>query len=88
MVEFLVHRPIAVVISFFALMLLGIVAWCKLPASLIPNADIPQITVHLKGIQYSAREMERRITGPVRNSLQQLQGIENMVSTSSEGEAL
>ncbi|RXF71824.1 efflux RND transporter permease subunit [Arcticibacter tournemirensis] len=88
MVEFLVHRPIAVVISFFALMLLGIVAWCKLPASLMPNADIPQITVHLKGIQYSAREMERRITGPVRNSLQQLQGIENMVSTSSEGEAL
>jgi len=85
MIRFLVHRPIAVLVSFFALLLLGVAAFLKLPVSLLPEVDIPVILVRASGDDMSAQEAEERLTKPLRNSLQQLRGLKELQSTTSEG---
>ncbi|MBE0675362.1 MAG: efflux RND transporter permease subunit, partial [Bacteroidales bacterium] len=45
MVKFLIHRPVAVIMTFLAIMMLGLVASNRLPVSLMPDIDIPEITV-------------------------------------------
>lgn len=85
MVRFLVGRPVAVLVSFFALLLLGVTAYLKLPVSLLPDTDVPIVTVRAAAANYSAQETEQRIIGPLRSSLQQLQGLSDIESTSAEG---
>lgn len=85
MIRFLVNRPVAVMVSFFALLLLGATAYTYLPTSLLPDSDIPEITVKLKGEHLSSEEVEQQLTTPMRNALSQLQGLEHIESRSSEG---
>ncbi|NER03182.1 MAG: efflux RND transporter permease subunit [Okeania sp. SIO3C4] len=47
MVKFLINRPIAVSMTFFAIVLLGGVSVFQLPVSLLPDIDIPKITVQV-----------------------------------------
>jgi len=88
MIAFLVHRPVAVLVSFAALLLLGAAAYTYLPTSLLPGSDIPEITVRLTGDHLSAEEMEERLTAPVRSQLLQLHGLEHIESRASEGRAV
>ena len=47
MVRYLIHRPIAVLISFFALIIVGLYLVRKIPVSLLPNIDVPQIVIRV-----------------------------------------
>jgi multidrug efflux pump subunit AcrB len=85
MIRFLVERPVAVLVSFLALLLLGIVAAIRIPMSLLPNTDIPEISVNLNAPDYAAGEVEQLLVTPLRNRLQQLRGLTNIESKSSEG---
>ncbi len=85
MVRFLVHRPVAVLVSFFALLLLGIAAYLKLPVSLLPQVDVPLLWVQVQAQDLSAQEAENRLTRPLRNSLMQLRGLRHIESTTQEG---
>ncbi|MFB2120748.1 efflux RND transporter permease subunit [Parapedobacter sp. 2B3] len=87
MIRFLVHRPIAVLVSFFALLLLGVTAYLYLPTSLLPESDIPEIIVRLSGENLSAEEVEQQLATPIRNGLLQLHGLERIESSASEGRA-
>lgn len=87
MIRFLVHRPIAVLVSFFALLLLGITAYLYLPTSLLPESDIPEVIVRLSGENLSAEEVEQQLATPIRNGLLQLHGLERIESRASEGHA-
>ncbi len=55
MVKFLITRPVAVIMTFLALLLLGIVASNRLPVSLMPDIDIPEITVAISRPDVSAQ---------------------------------
>ncbi|MFC7526955.1 efflux RND transporter permease subunit [Parapedobacter sp. GCM10030251] len=88
MIRFLVHRPIAVLVSFFALLLLGVTAYLYLPTSLLPRADIPEVIVRLSGEALSAEEVDQQLATPIRNALLQLHGLERIESRASEGSAV
>ena len=47
MLSKLIHRPIAVSMCILALIILGALSIRYIPVSLMPDIDIPQITVHL-----------------------------------------
>lgn len=85
MIRFLVHRPVAVVVSFVALSLLGLAAARLIPTSLLPDTDVPGIRVRIRAGDLSAREIEQRITAPSREALQQIRGLEAVESTSGDG---
>jgi len=87
-VKFLITRPVAVVMTFLALLLLGIVASNRLPVSLMPDIDIPEITVAVSRPDVSARELENSVVSVLRRNLMQVQGIDKIESESRNGSAL
>jgi multidrug efflux pump subunit AcrB len=88
MVKFLITRPVAVVMTFLALLLLGIVASNRLPVSLMPDIDIPEITVAISRPDVSAREMENTVVSILRRNLVQVPGLDKIESESRNGSAL
>lgn len=83
--NFLLRRPIAVVMAFFALFILGIVAYRSLPVTLLPNIVVPQITIQVSKSESSAREIEQSIITPIRRQLLQVAGLANIESKTRDG---
>jgi len=87
MVRFLITRPVAVTMTFLALILLGIVASLRLPVSLMPDIDIPEITVAISRPDVSAREIENTVVSVLRRNLLQVPGLDDIQSESRNGSA-
>jgi multidrug efflux pump subunit AcrB len=88
MVKFLIHRPIAVIMSFIAILLLGGVAAGLLPVSLMPDISIPEITVQVNYPGKSVREIESGVIRQLRQNLMQVPHLDDMSSESREGKGL
>lgn len=88
MVKFLINRPIAVSMSFLAIVILGIVAMFQIPVSLLPAIDIPKITVQVAKKNSPARELENTIVKPLRRQLMQLGGLKDISSETKDGNGL
>jgi multidrug efflux pump subunit AcrB len=87
MIKFLIHRPIAVIMTFTAIMVLGLVASGYLPVSLMPNIDIPEITVQVNRSGESAREIDEGIVSPLRYQLMQVPHLDKLSTESRNGAA-
>ena len=88
MVRFLITRPVAVIMTFLAIIMLGIVASGRLPVSLMPDIDIPEITISISRPDASARELENTVVSVLRRNLLQVPGLENINTESRNGSAL
>ncbi len=88
MVKFLIHRPIAVIMTFIAILLLGGVAAGLLPVSLLPDIDIPEITIQVEHPGSSARELENAIVLPLRQQLIQITDLDDIKSDTRNGNAI
>lgn len=80
MVKFLINRPIAVTMTFVAILVLGIVALYYIPVSLMPDIDIPEITVQINAKNTSARELENSVVKPIRRQLAQVAHLADIKS--------
>lgn len=85
MVDKLIKRPIAVTMSIIAILILGGVAIGMLPVSLMPNVDIPQITVQLTMKGANAREVDESIIKPLRSQLIQISNIKELRCEADNG---
>ena len=85
MTRFLIHRPIATLGSALAIAIIGMVASQWLPVSLMPDVEIPEITVQVNGKNQSARELEDAVVGPLRRELLQVPKLEDIQSQSRDG---
>ena len=81
----LVERPIAVSMTIVAILIVGVVAIGKLPVSLMPDVDIPQITVQVGGSGYSAREINEQVIKPLRMQLIQVPSLREICCESVNG---
>ena len=88
MVRFLLQRPVAVIMSFLAVIVLGIAASGRLPVSLMPDIDIPEITVAISRPDISSREIENSVVSVLRRSLMQVDGVADIRSESRNGSAI
>ena len=82
MLKILIHRPIAVTMCLIAIMVMGTLALRYIPVSLMPDIDIPQITVQVSLPGYSAQEVERKVVASLRGQLMQVAGVKNIRSES------
>ena len=82
MLRHLLHRPIAVTMALIALVTLGVLALGRIPVSLMPDIDIPRITVQMSSPGSSAREIEHRMVTPMRQQLSQVAGLKDIGSLS------
>lgn len=85
MVKFLLNRPIAVFMATFAFLLLGVIASMNLPTALMPDIDIPEITVQLTYPKNTARELETNVVRPLRNQLLQVGNLKDIESETRDG---
>lgn len=88
MVGFLIARPIAVTMTFMAILVLGLFASARLPISLLPNADIPRVVVQVTSKGLSARELENSVVQPLRRHLLQTEHLVDVRSDTRDGSSL
>lgn len=87
MLENLIDRPVAVTMLLLSVCVLGIISALKLPMALIPDVDVPYITVQLDDPRLSARELDERVVRPLRAQLVQMDGIAGIHCTARDGSA-
>jgi len=88
MVNFLIKRPIAVTMTFIAILVLGVVSAIRIPVSLMPDIDIPKITVQAGAENTSARELENTVVRLLRNQLLQVPHLVDIKSETRDGNGL
>ena len=71
-----------------AVMVLGIAAIRKLPVSLVPEINIPQITVQVTSADRSAREVNDLMLSSLRSQLVQVPHLKDIVCTARDGGGL
>ena len=79
MIKRLLGRPIAVTMSMIAIIILGIVSMNYIPISLMPDIDIPSITVQVSAPGKSAREINKSILNKLMGQLTQVSGLESII---------
>ena len=84
----LIKRPIAVTMMLIAVMVLGIAAIRKLPVSLVPDINVPQITVQVTSPDRSARELNEGLMQGLRSELSQVAHLQDLVCTAKDGGGL
>ncbi len=88
MVKYLINRPIAVIISFIAVVVIGMTVAGLLAVSLLPDIKIPEITVYITHPNTTAADLERSIVAGMRARLLQLPGIEDIQSETRDNKAI
>jgi multidrug efflux pump subunit AcrB len=81
MIRFLIYRPVSVVVIYLACCLLAIWRLGELPASLLPDIDIPEISILVEQEGFTALEIDNRLLQPLRQRLLQVGGINRMESS-------
>jgi len=87
MVNFLINRPIAVSMTFLALLLTGLATTTSLPVSLMPDIDIPVVSIRVSSSELPARQLENTIVKPLRNVLKEVNNVEKLQSETRDGTA-
>ncbi len=83
--KFAVHRRVAVSMIALAIVVLGVFAVPRLPISLLPNFTQPVVTVSVTYPNVGPQQMETLITRPIENAVSRVNGIQQINSSSSEG---
>ncbi|WP_434035520.1 efflux RND transporter permease subunit [Formosa sp. 4Alg 33] len=88
MIKFLIHKPIAVLMTTLGILILGIYASNFIPVSLMPDIDIPEITVQVSDENMSARQLEDGVVRNLRNELKQVSHLKDVKSETTNGMAV
>ncbi|WP_071134969.1 efflux RND transporter permease subunit [Millionella massiliensis] len=88
MIRKLIERPIAATMCTIAVIVLGIVASRMLPISLMPEVDIPQITVRINAPNVSARELQASVIAPLRSQLMQTSHLHEITAQAKDGSGI
>jgi multidrug efflux pump len=80
-----IERPVATGLLMAAVMLAGLVAYTQLPVSALPQVDYPTIQVLTFYPGASPDVMATTVTAPLERQFGQMQGLNQMTSTSAGG---
>ncbi|MGQ0813816.1 MAG: efflux RND transporter permease subunit [Gemmatimonadota bacterium] len=84
MIRFSVSRPVTVAMGYLAVALLGVAAWRHLPVELLPNAELPQLSINAQWPGASPETTEAFLTSPLEAAVQQVRGVERVQSESAQ----
>lgn len=85
MIRHLIRRPISVLMAVLAATILGCVCYISLPTSMLPRVAIPKVFIEVEGENMSAMELETQRMQPLRRSVMQIKGLEEMRSETRNG---
>ncbi len=82
---FTVHRPIFTIMVTLIVILIGFVSLSRLPIDLLPEVSYPTLNINTSFGNAAPEEVERLITEIIEGAVSAIQGVEEVTSTSSEG---
>lgn len=80
-----IRNPIAPILAFFLLMLLGWQSFNTLPITRFPNIDVPLVAVTVVQPGAAPAEMETQITKKIEDAVAGINGVKNVRSTVNDG---
>ncbi|MEK6677210.1 MAG: efflux RND transporter permease subunit [Planctomycetota bacterium] len=87
-VKFAIENPVKIAVGVILVVLFGFASLFEIPIQLTPTVDRPVITVTTRWIGASPQEIEREIVDRQEDHLKNVNSLEKMTSTSTEGEAV
>ncbi len=83
-----IERPVAVAMLFFAIGMLGVISFSRLPIDLLPDVSYPRLVVYTTYPDVGPAEVERFVTEVVERAVARAPGVERVESVSREGVSL
>jgi HAE1 family hydrophobic/amphiphilic exporter-1 len=83
--RFAIQRPVMMAMISCIIILLGAISLTRLPVDLLPDISQPTVNVRVTYTGVGPLEMEELVTRPLEQQLSAVSGLEQMNSTSSEG---
>jgi HAE1 family hydrophobic/amphiphilic exporter-1 len=83
--QFSVNRPVTTVMIFVATIVLGLMSLSLLGIDLMPEIEIPAVSVLTAYEGAGPEEIETLITEPLEDSLSTISGVDEVISISKEG---
>ncbi|WP_349956906.1 efflux RND transporter permease subunit [Rhizobium sp. ZPR3] len=83
-----IQQPVFATMVMVAIVVLGIVAWSRLPVDLLPSVDLPTVVVSTNYDGASALAVEQQVSRPIEESIGAISGIKKISSHSSTGNSL
>ncbi len=80
-----IHRPVATLLLTLTLVLLGALAFWRLPVASLPQAEFPTLRISASLSGASPDTMATAVATPLENELSGIAGIKEMTSTSTQG---
>ncbi len=79
-----IRRPVAVAMGCLAVALLGASAWRNIPIEFLPDTRLPRLNVEARWRGASPETVEAFLTSPIEAAVQQVKGVEKVISLSSD----
>lgn len=83
-----INNPVLVTMVMLALIVVGVLAFTRLPVDLLPNVSFPVVTISTVYPGASAKDIETTITKPIEEAVSSLNGVDTVTSTSQENLSL
>ena len=83
-----VDRPVTTVMIFLAVILMGVIAWTRIPQELFPAMEYPQITIVTKYEGAGPEEAEKLISKIIEETAGTVKKIKRVSSISKEGASI
>lgn len=80
-----VRRPVATAMLTLIAVVVGLFSMFRLPIDLLPELEIPTVSVRAEYGSASPEEMERLVTEYIEESISVVAGVDELTSTSGEG---
>lgn len=83
MVRYLIQRPVAVLMIFTVLLITGLLIIPKVPVSLLPDIDVPQIIIKVNYPNTTSSVIEQNIIAPIREGIGNTSHLKSIESKSA-----
>ncbi|HEX3130601.1 MAG TPA: efflux RND transporter permease subunit [Thermoanaerobaculia bacterium] len=80
-----IERPVFATVLILSLVVVGMFAYMSLGVDRFPKVDFPMVTVSTRLIGAGPEEMETEVTDKIEEAVNTISGIDQLISTSSEG---
>lgn len=80
-----IRNPIAPILAFFILMVMGWQSFNALPITRFPNIDVPLVAVTVAQPGAAPAELEAQVTKEIEDAVAGLTGVKNVTSTVNDG---
>jgi hydrophobe/amphiphile efflux-1 (HAE1) family protein len=82
-----IRNPIAPILAFFILFVLGWQSFNALPITRFPNIDVPLVAVTVAQPGAAPAELETQVTRKIEDAVAAITGVKNITSTVSDGQS-